>query len=65
MMLLGLAVQSVASGELDPGPVPYTFVEIDHEIISTVIITLLLQLIQEGLLLVTIESMCTKNWLTA
>ena len=40
-----------------------TFVEIDHEIISTVI--LLLPLIQEGLLSVTSESMCTKNWLTA
>ena len=36
----------------------HTFVEIDHEIISTVI--LLLLLIQEGLLSVTSESMCTK-----
>ena len=42
MMLLGCVMQSVASGEFDPGPVPYTFVEIDHEIISTVIITLIL-----------------------
>ena len=33
------------------------------EIISTVI--LLLRLIQEGLLSVTNESMCMKNWLTA
>ena len=40
-----------------------TFVEIDHEIISTVI--LLLPLIQEGLLSVTSESMCTKYWLPA
>ena len=36
----------------------HTFVEIDHEIISTAI--LLLPLIQEGLLSVTSESMCTK-----
>ena len=49
----------------DPGvasliPVRYhTFVEIDHEIISTVI-----PLIKEGLLSVTSESMCTKYWLT-
>ena len=35
-----------------------TFVEFDHEIFSTVI--LLLQLIQEGLLSVTSESMCSK-----
>ena len=39
-----------------------TFVEIDHKIISTV--TLLLPLIQEGLLSVASESMCTKCWLT-
>ena len=39
------------------------FVEIVHEIISTVI--LLLPLIQEGLLSVSSESMCTKYWLTA
>ena len=41
----------------------HTFAEIDHEIISTAI--LLLPLIQEGLLSVTRESMCTKHWLTA
>ena len=41
----------------------HTFMEIDHEIISTVI--LLLRLIQGGLLSVTSESMCTKYWLTA
>ena len=47
----------------DPGvvsliPVPsHTFVEIDHDIISTVIL--------EGLLSVTSESMCTNYWLTA
>ena len=36
----------------------HTFVEIDHEIISTVI--LLFLLIQEGLLSVTKESICMK-----
>ena len=41
----------------------YTFMEIDHEIISMIIF--LLPLIQEGLLSVTSESMCTKYWLTA
>ena len=41
----------------------HTFVEIAHEIISTVI--LLLPLIQEGLLSVTSESMCMKYWFTA
>ena len=40
----------------------YTFVEIDNEIVFTVI---LLLLIQEGLLSVTSESMCTKYCLTA
>ena len=38
----------------------HTFVEIDHEIVSMVI--LLTQLIQEGLLSVTSESVCTKYW---
>ena len=53
----------------DPGVVSlipagfYTFVEIDHEIISMAILSLLL--IQEGLLPVTSESMHTKYWLTA
>ena len=42
----------------------HTFAEIDHEIISTAIISSVL-LIQEGLLSVTSESMCTKYWLTA
>ena len=42
---------------------PYTFMEIDREIFSTVI--LLLSLIQEGLLSFTRESMCcTEYWLT-
>ena len=38
----------------------HTFVEIDYEMISTVIL-----LIQEGLLSVTSESMCMNYWLTA
>ena len=47
----------------DPGPGwSHSSVEIGHEIISTII---LLLLIQEGLLSVTRESMCTKYWLTA
>ena len=37
---------------------PNTFVEVDHEIFSIVI--LLLSVIQEGILSVTSESMCTK-----
>ena len=40
-----------------------TFMEINHEIISTVILPILL-LIQEGQLSVTDERMCTKYWLT-
>ena len=40
----------------------HTFVEIDHQIISMVI--LLLLLIQEDLLPVTSESVCTNYWLT-
>ena len=42
---------------------PHTFVEIYHDIISTVILPL--PLIQEGQLSVSGESMCTKYWLTA
>ena len=41
---------------------PLTFVEIYNEIFYTVIFSL--PLIQEGLLSVTIESMCTEYWLT-
>ena len=40
----------------------HTFVEIDHEIISTDIIPLPLN--QGGLLSVTSESMCTMYWLS-
>ena len=42
---------------------PFTFVEIDHEIFSMII--LLLPLIQEGLVSVARESMYMKYWLTA
>ena len=41
----------------------HTFVKIEREIFSMVI--LLLPLIQEGLLSVTSDSMCTECWLTA
>ena len=57
----------VASLTADPGVVSliparsHALVEVDHEIISTVI--LLLPLIQERLLSVTSESMYTKYWL--
>ena len=65
----GPVAQSVASLIADLGVVSlipawsHTFVEIDHEIFSMVI--LLLPLIQEGLVSVTRESMCMKYWLTA
>ena len=41
----------------------HSFAEIDHEIFSTVILSL--PLIQEGKLSVTCERMCTEYWLTA
>ena len=47
----------------DRGSGPAPFVEIDHEIFSTVILSL--PLIQEGKLSVTCEGMCTEYWLTA
>ena len=65
----GPVAQLVTSLTADPGvasSIPtrsHTFMEIDHEITSTVI--LLLPLIQEGLLSVTSESMCTRYSLTA
>ena len=40
----------------------YTFVEIYPEIISTVILPL--PLIQEGQMSVSVDSLCTKFWLT-
>ena len=61
-------LQLVASPIADPGAVSlisartHTFVKIDNEIFSMVI--LLLPLIQEGLLSVTNESMCKEFWLT-
>ena len=67
--LLGPVAQSVASQTADTGVASsntarsHTFVEIDREIISTVV--LLIPLIREGLLSVTGESMCTKYWITA
>ena len=42
----------------------HNFVEIDHEMISTVILLPSADFIQEGLS-VTSESMCTNYWLTA
>ena len=42
-----------------------TFVEIDNEIISTVILLPSAEPFKEGLLSATSESMCTKYWLTA
>ena len=65
----GCVGQSVTSLTADPGVASLiltrspTFLEIDHEIISSPI--LLFPLIQEGLLSVKIESMCTKYWLIA
>ena len=65
----GVASSIQARSHADPGVESlinarsHTFVEIDHEIISTVFFLLLL--IQEGLLSVTSESMHTKYWLTA
>ena len=59
--------QSVICLTADPGvasSIParsHTFMEIDHEIISTLFSSL--SLIQEGLLSVTSEGMCTKYWL--
>ena len=61
----GPIVQAVASPIADPGIMnlilaqSHTFVEIDYEIFSIVFLVLL---IQEGLVSVTSESMCTKYW---
>ena len=69
MIRPGSIAQWVASRTADPGvmslipALSHTFMEIDHEIISMVI--LLLLLIQERLLSVTRESMFMKYWLTA
>ena len=67
--LLGPVALLVASPTADTGvasSIParsHTFVKIDSEIISTVI--LLLSLIQESLVSVTNESMCMKYWFMA
>ena len=68
-LLPGLIAQLVARNTVDAGVASsnpaqsHTFVEIGHNIISTVM--LLISLIQEGLMSVPSESMCTKYWLTA
>ena len=67
--MLGPVAQLVASLIADPGVVssypaqPHTFVEIDHKILSMVI--LLFPLFQEGLLSFTSKSVLMKYWLTA
>ena len=43
----------------------HTFVELDHEIISTVILLPSAESFKKGCLSVTSESMCTKYWLTS
>ena len=43
----------------------HTFVEIDHEIISTVILLPSAESFTKGFWSVTSESMCTKYWLTS
>ena len=43
----------------------HTFVEIDHEIISTVILLPSADSFKKGCLSVTSESMCTNYWLSA
>ena len=77
VFIQGRVAQSVtclatdASLTADPGvasSIParsHTFVEIDHEIISTVILLPSAESFKKGLLSVTSESMCTKFWLTA
>ena len=67
ILILGPLMQSVVSKTTDPGIASsilawsHIFVKIDHEIISTAI--LLLLLIQEELFSVTSECMCRKYWL--
>ena len=62
--LVGCALDWWSGGRLFAAPVrQHSFVEIDHEIFSTVILSL--PLIQEGKLSVTCERMCTEYWLTA
>ena len=64
----GPVAHLVVSPNADPGVVslipvrPHTFVKIDREIFSTII---LLLLVEEGLFSVTSENMCMQYWLTA
>ena len=61
---VGIASDFRSKGfEFEPQPGHTTFVVVYHEIISTTIHTL--PLIKEKQLSLTIESMCTKYWLTA
>ena len=61
---LSVVSMTAESGVMSSIPAQsHTFVEIDHERISTAILHL--PLIQKGLLPVTRESICTKYWLTA
>ena len=63
--MLGPVVQSVVSPIVGPGVVslisaqPHTFVEIDHEILSVLLLN------QEVPLSITSASMCKECWLTA
>ena len=60
--LVGCMLDWWSGGREFAAPVrPHSFVEIDHEICSTVILSL--PLIQEGRLSVTCERMCTEYWL--
>ena len=72
LSIQGRVAQSVTCLATDPGvasTIParsHTFVEIDHEIISTIILLPSAESFKKaGLLSVTSESMCMKNWLTA
>ena len=61
---VGCALDWWSRGREFAAPVrQHSFVEIDHEIFSTVILSL--PLIQEGKLSVTCGRMCTEYWLTA
>ena len=61
---VGCALDWWSGGREFKAPVwQHSFVEIDHEIFSTAILSLPLS--QEGKLSVTCERMCTEYWLTA
>ena len=66
MCLATDASLTAESGVVSSIPAPFhTFVEIDHEIISMVILLLSAESFMKGCFSVTSESMCTKYWLTA